>query len=54
MASDVKLSANLVSFLSLWSAKADGTGRYTGIIGRFKKCRFDYDVAKAPYPNFDR
>jgi len=55
VASDVKLSANLVSWdLPQWNEQADEIGRHTGIIGRFKKCRSDYDMAEAPYPDFDR
>jgi hypothetical protein len=54
MASDVKLSANLVSQQISIDSKAEEVGRYTGTIGRFEECRFNYDVAKASYSNFDR
>jgi hypothetical protein len=53
MASDVKLSANLVSLRISIDSKADEIGRYTGVICRFEKCRPDYDMAKAPYSNFN-
>jgi hypothetical protein len=52
MASDVKLSANLVSFQALLTDQADRSGRNPGAFGRFEKCGSDDHLEEASYTDF--